>query len=75
MWQFGMYIKSAVTVSIDHCLNGKKAQSEYISKPLLSEVGMTEEEQYELELQKALMIEEQWIQNDRRRGLPQTTIV
>lgn len=77
MWAMGMYIQNAVSVSIDHALNGRKAQSKYIDKPMLSEMEdnqLTEEERYEKELQKALLAEEQWILNDKRRGLPVTTI-
>lgn len=78
MWHLGLYINSAVTVAIDHCLNGKKATSEYIKEPILSrpeyDATLTEEERIELEMRKAIAIEEQWIQNDKRRGLPQTTI-
>lgn len=75
LWQMGLYVESAVSVAIDHCFGGKKAKSEYLKQPLLSEFGMTEEEKYDLELKKALLAEEQWIQNDIRRGLPQTKIV
>lgn len=34
-WMLGAYINNAVTVSIDHCLNGKKATSKYYEKPFL----------------------------------------
>lgn len=34
-WEQGLYIQSAVTTSIDACLNGKKATSKYIEKPFL----------------------------------------
>lgn len=35
MWRMGIYVQSAVTVAVDHCLNGKKARSEYISEAIL----------------------------------------
>ena len=35
MWQLGMYIQSAVSVAIDHSMNGKKAKSKYLEKPLM----------------------------------------
>lgn len=34
-WEQGLYIQSAVTTSIDACLNGKKATSKYVEKPFL----------------------------------------
>ena len=68
---------SALTVAIDHCFS-KKAKSMYMKEPitarLLENDGMTEEEIYERELQKALFAEEQWIRNDKKRGLPETVI-
>lgn len=33
----GRYILSAVSVAVEHCLAGKKAQSKYIEKPVLSD--------------------------------------
>ena len=30
----GNYFMSAVTVAVEHCLNGKKAKSSYVDKPL-----------------------------------------
>ena len=74
----GNYILSAISVAIDHCFNGNRAKSEYIQEPLMSkefeDYGLTEEEKYEIELKKALFSEEQWIRNDKNRGLPETVI-
>ena len=35
MWHMGQYVLSAVSVAIDHCLNGKKAKSKYIDEPIM----------------------------------------
>lgn len=35
---FGTYGISALTVAIDHCLNGRKARSSYIDKPIMKEL-------------------------------------
>jgi hypothetical protein len=36
MWDWwGNYGISAVVFSVDHCLNGKKARSEYIKEPIM----------------------------------------
>ena len=74
----GNYILSAISVAIDHCFNGNRAKSEYIHEPLMSkefeDYGLTEEEKYEMELKKALFSEEQWIRNDKKRGLSETVI-
>lgn len=52
---------SAVSVAIEHCFAGKKAKSEYIKKPFLSEIQsenkeeITEEKRIEMEHQKLAM--------------------
>lgn len=79
MWQwFGNYALSAIHVAVDHCLNGRKAKSEYIEKPILHHLsentGLTEEEIYEKKVKKALLAEEQWITASRSKGLPETII-
>lgn len=38
MWHMGQYILSAVSVATDHCLNGRKARSQYIEKPFMSSI-------------------------------------
>lgn len=74
----GMYALSAVSVAIEHNFAGRKAKSEYIKEPLLNKVlendGLTEEEIEEIEMRKELLAMEQWVANDRRRGLPETNI-
>ena len=77
-WRNGQYTFSAVYVAVEHCLGGKKAKSEYIKEPLLKDLSerieYTQEELDNRELQKMILAEEQWIKNDKRRGLPETLI-
>ena len=51
MWSMGQYILSAVSVATDHCLNGKKAKSQYIKEPLMRSQNRNNELSEE-ELQK-----------------------
>lgn len=44
-WLNGIYTQSAVGVAVEHCLNGRKAKSEYIKNPILQEA----EEQRQIE--------------------------
>lgn len=75
----GMYALSAVSVAIEHNFAGRKAKSEYIKEPLLSKAfendGLTEEEIEEREMIREILAMEQWIANDKRKGLPETTIL
>lgn len=71
---WGNYGISAVTFAIDHCLHGNKASTEYIKEPIMSNLGLTEEEIYEQELAKAIQAEEQWIMVSKQKGLPETEI-
>lgn len=78
MWRNGQYTLSAVLVAVEHCLGGKKAKSEYMKEPILKEVSekieLTQEEIDNRELQRMILAEEQWIKNDKKRGLPETVI-
>ena len=47
----GQYILSAVSAATDHCLNGKKAKSQYIKEPLMRSQNRNNELSEE-ELQK-----------------------
>lgn len=73
-WLSGQYTISAILVSLDTFMNGEKAKSEYMEKPILvqveKEASMTEEERIELAMQKEILAMEAWIENDKRRGLP-----
>ena len=77
LW-WGNYGISALRFAIDHCLNGKKANTEYLKEPifknLLENDGLTEEQIHEKELKKALLSEEQWIMASKQKGLPETII-
>lgn len=78
MWRNGQYTLSAVLVAVEHCLAGKKAKSEYIKEPILKNVSenieLTQDEIDNREIQRMIMAEEQWIKNDKKRGLPETVI-
>lgn len=51
-WSFcGNYVLSAMTVAIDHCLNGRKAKSEYIKKPVF-DMNNTDDNLSEDEIQR-----------------------
>lgn len=77
LW-WGSYGTTAVTVAVEHCLAGRKAKSKFTEKPILADsldnLGLTEDELYEKEVQKALLAEEQWIMTGRQKGLPETII-
>lgn len=61
LYTMGMYALSAVSVAIEHNFAGKKATSEYIKKPFLSDMQvkeskpLTEEERIERENHKLAM--------------------
>jgi hypothetical protein len=53
MWTFcGNYVLSAVITAVDACLNGRKASSKYIEKPLLKDRIDERKEMTEEELQR-----------------------
>lgn len=70
---------TAVAVAIDGILNGKKAKTKYPEKPILEEVlsdaYLTEEEREKRDMEREILAMEQWIANDRARGLPETKII
>lgn len=37
-WLCNQYTLSAVSVAVEHCLNGKKAKLKYIEKPIMAEI-------------------------------------
>ena len=77
-WISGQYNLSAFSVVIDQVLNGKKSKVKYIKEPIswkfLEESQLTEEEREKREMEKEILAMEQWIANDRARGLPETNI-
>lgn len=79
MWYMGMYVQNAVSVSVEHCLAGKKAKSKYLEKPIMSdfetENGLSQEEIEERELKKILFNEELCVKQQEKKGLPETIII
>ena len=76
MWIMGQYILSAVSVSLEHCLSGKKARSKYLEQPILKDYfqnqDLTQEERDRKELEKMLSAERQWQARYKTQGLPET---
>ena len=72
-WNMGNYVTSAVTVALDHAINGKKAKSKYLEKPLLEQyfddLTLTQEEIDNREIQKMIAHERQQMAKDRANGL------
>jgi hypothetical protein len=80
-WMLGIYFESAAYTAVSNALAnafGKKCKAEYMKKPIMSKIeddtGLTQEEIDERELKKMILAEEQWIRNDKERGLPTTVI-
>lgn len=77
-YNMGIYNLRAVSVSIDHCINGNKAKSEYFKVPILQSVEdterLTQEEINERELRKMLLYEEMWRKQAKQKGLPETVL-
>lgn len=44
MWIMGIYVQRAVGVAVEHCLNGRKAASEYFKVPICSKNSRIREE-------------------------------
>lgn len=55
LW-FGTYGISAFAFAIDHCLNGRKAKSEYMKDLALSKVGNEELTEEEIQKQRELFV-------------------
>ena len=77
-WMAGQYQMSAVLAAIDKALNGKKSRAEYLKKPLFELISDEAKRNTEADEDLAMRLEiqkmEQWIANDRKRGLPETKI-
>ncbi len=77
-WLMGQYNLKAFAVAIDKILNGKKSKAEYFKEPVLwkflDESELTEEEKEKRAMEKEILAMEQWISNDKTRGLPETKI-
>lgn len=74
----GQYNLKAFAVVVDGILNGRKAKSKYFEEPMLwkflDESELTQEELDKRALEKEILAMEQWIANDKARGLPETKI-
>lgn len=69
---WGTYGLSALTVAVEHCLHGKKAKSEYIDKPILSQ-EVTKESKYKESKEEIAVFEmKQRIKFLEKQGLPQS---
>ena len=58
-WRMGIYNQSAVSVAVEHCFAGRKAQSKYIEKPLLmqAEINQNAEVEQLTEAEKQKQVE------------------
>lgn len=74
-WFQGMYFASAINSTICNAFREKGKLEKYIETPFLQDLGMSEEERNEKELQKMLLAEEMWIKQAKQKGLPQTKII
>lgn len=74
----GQYNLKAFSVVIDSVLNGRKSKSKYFEEPMLwkflEESELTEEEREKRAMEREILAMEQWIANDKARGLPETKI-
>ena len=52
MWIMGMYVQSALSTVVEHCLVGRKAKSEYIDKPILKDIEEKSKPLTEKEIQR-----------------------
>lgn len=64
-WYNGLYTMCALQVAISRAFEGKKSRAEYIEKPLLSDMNLSEEEKYERDLKKALAMENAWLESTK----------
>ena len=74
----GQYNLKAFSVVIDSVLNGRKSKSKYFEEPMLWKFlegsELTEEEREKRAMEREILAMEQWIANDKARGLPETKI-
>lgn len=74
----GQYNLKAFAVVVDGVLNGRKSKSKYFEEPMLwkflEESELTEEEREKRAMEREILAMEQWIANDKARGLPETKI-
>ena len=74
----GQYNLKAFAVVVDGVINGRKAKAKYFTEPMLwkflEESELTEEEREKRAMEREILAMEQWIANDKARGLPETKI-
>ena len=74
-WISGQYTFSAIVTAIGNVLKGK---SEYIEKPILWKIiedsELTEEERERRDMLAEIRAMDKWIENDRKLGLPETSM-
>lgn len=75
-WAFcGNYVFSAVSTAVDHCLNGRKARTEYIGSPMLRKYSDDEENSNSESREEVAIFEmQQRINALRAQGLPESPI-
>lgn len=64
-WYNGLYTLNAMVTAIDKAFNGKRSKMEYMERPLLSDMNLSEEEKYERDLKKALAMENAWLESTK----------
>lgn len=82
-WMQGQYNLQAFRVVMDEAIcgfagKGKKPKTKYYDKPVLwkflDEEELTEEEKEKKALEKEILAMEQWIANDKAKGLKETKL-
>ena len=77
-WLMGQYNLQTFSVVIDKVLSGRKSKAKYFDEPMLwkflDESELTEEEREKRAMEREILAMEQWIANDKSRGLPETKI-
>lgn len=74
MWLMGMYIQSAVSVAVEHNLQGRKAKSKYIEKPFLQQDGSEDMKNPESNETVAAFEMRTRINILRKQGLPESPL-
>lgn len=74
-WISSQYTFSAIVTAIENVLKGK---AEYIEKPILWKIiedsELTEEERERRDMLAEIRAMDKWIENDRKLGLPETSM-
>lgn len=76
-WMAGQYNLRAFSVVIDQIVCGitkKRSTLKYYDSPVLKEESLSDEEKEKIAMEREISSMEQWIRNDKARGLPETKI-